>query len=67
MEIATTPRVLDEVHNVGDQKARGAAVRRIVGAKGVDDGLHPAGVVHMTGTLFRSAAARRSGPSATTA
>lgn len=45
--------VFDEVHHVGENKSWGDAVREMVGdvAKGV---VHPAAVLNMTGTLFRS-------------
>lgn len=61
MQSASTLLVLDEVHHVGDQKAWGAAVSRIVGAEGVDNGVHPAGVLNMTGTLFRSSGSQKIG------
>lgn len=61
MQRASTLLVLDEVHHVGEQKAWGAAVSRIVGAEGVDDGVHPAGVLNMTGTLFRSSGSQKIG------
>lgn len=54
MRDAATLFVLDEVHHVGDQKAWGDAVRRIVGTASTSEGVHPAGVLNMTGTLFRS-------------
>jgi superfamily II DNA or RNA helicase len=53
--------VLDEVHHVGDQKAWGLAVSRIVGSVDTDVGVHPAGVLNMTGTLFRSSGNQRIG------
>ena len=54
MRSASTLLVLDEVHHVGDQKAWGTAVTSIVGSAETDDGMHAAGVLNMTGTLFRS-------------
>ncbi|KQR08579.1 hypothetical protein ASF78_20270 [Cellulomonas sp. Leaf334] len=54
MRAASTLLVLDEVHHVGDQKAWGNAVASIVGSEETDDGMHAAGVLNMTGTLFRS-------------
>jgi superfamily II DNA or RNA helicase len=54
MRDAATLFVLDEVHHVADQKAWGEAVRRIVGSASSPEGVHPAGVLNMTGTLFRS-------------
>lgn len=44
--------VLDEVHHVADQASWGDAVRRMIGE--VTDLDHPASVLNMTGTLFRS-------------
>lgn len=61
MQQASTLLVLDEVHHVGDQKAWGAAVSRIVGAESTDEGVHPAGVLNMTGTLFRSSGTQKIG------
>lgn len=59
MRDAATLFVLDEVHHVGDQKAWGDAVSKIVGSASAPDGIHPAGVLNMTGTLFRSTGAAR--------
>lgn len=61
MQSASTLLVLDEVHHVGDQKAWGQAVSRIVGSATTDDGVHPAGVLNMTGTLFRSSGSQKIG------
>ena len=61
MNAASTLLVLDEVHHVGDQKAWGHAVSRIVGSVESAEGVHPAGVLNMTGTLFRSSGAQKIG------
>jgi len=61
MKAFPTLLVLDEVHHVGDQKAWGQAVSRIVGSIEADHGQHPAGVLNMTGTLFRSSGSQRIG------
>jgi superfamily II DNA or RNA helicase len=58
MQQSPTLLVLDEVHHVGDRRAWGDAVGRIVG-KDNPDSPHPAGVLNMTGTLFRSDSAAR--------
>lgn len=53
LEERATLVVLDEVHHIGDQRAWGKAIANIVGD--VDGGtIHAAGVLNMTGTLFRS-------------
>ncbi|MGL5827115.1 MAG: DEAD/DEAH box helicase, partial [Nocardioides sp.] len=59
MDAASTLLVLDEVHHVGDQKSWGNAVAKIVGSTDPQSVVHPAGVLNMTGTLFRSAGSRR--------
>jgi|GEM_PF-7045760 len=59
MDESATLFVLDEVHHVGDQKAWGQAVQRIVGGDDQAGDFHPAGVLNMTGTLFRSSGANR--------
>lgn len=56
-----TMLVLDEVHHVGDQRAWGNAVRSIVGESAVPESVHPAAVLNMTGTLFRSSGEQRIG------
>lgn len=61
MRSASTLLVLDEVHHVGDQRAWGQAVSRIVGSATTDDGVYPAGVLNMTGTLFRSSGSQKIG------
>jgi len=61
MAAAATLLVLDEVHHVGDQKAWGHTVSRIIGSASSDEGIHPAGVLNMTGTLFRSSGAQKIG------
>jgi superfamily II DNA or RNA helicase len=57
----STLLVLDEVHHVGEHRAWGHAVSRLVGPAGSDQGIHPAGVLNMTGTLFRSSGGSRIG------
>lgn len=70
MDAAPTLLVLDEVHHVGDNKAWGSTVSRIVNAttataeSGISDhpidlGMRPGGVLNMTGTLFRTSSKDR--------
>jgi superfamily II DNA or RNA helicase len=61
MRAGSTLLVLDEVHHVGDQKAWGQAVSRIVGSADTAEGMFPGGVLNMTGTLFRSGGAQKIG------
>jgi hypothetical protein len=61
MTNGSTLLVLDEVHHVGEKKAWGQAVSRIVGSIETEEGVHPAGVLNMTGTLFRSSGAQKIG------
>jgi superfamily II DNA or RNA helicase len=58
LDRAPTLVVLDEVHHVGEQASWGRAVAQMVGdiATGRP---HAAGVLNMTGTLFRSSGAKR--------
>lgn len=59
-ELERTPTllVLDEVHHIGEQRSWGKAIARIVGD--VNGGpIHAAGVLNMTGTLFRSSGKSR--------
>lgn len=58
IERVPTLVILDEVHHVADNAAWGTAVRRMIGdvANGT---VHPAAVLNMTGTLFRSKKAKR--------
>lgn len=46
--------VLDEVHHVAEKASWGNAVRKMVGDAGAGNVEHAAGVLNMTGTLFRS-------------
>jgi superfamily II DNA or RNA helicase len=58
MERVPTLVILDEVHHVAESKAWGTAVRRMIGD--VTNGtVHPAAVLNMTGTLFRSGKEKR--------
>lgn len=58
LEKAPTLVVLDEVHHVGEQASWGHAVAQMVGD--ITNGtVHAAGVLNMTGTLFRSSGAKR--------
>lgn len=50
--------VLDEVHHVSEKKSWGEAVARMVGDVS-NDVVHPAAVLNMTGTLFRSGRDKR--------
>jgi hypothetical protein len=59
MAFGSTLLVLDEVHHVAERKAWGRAVSRIVGSPETEEGLHAAGVLNMTGTLFRSSGAHK--------
>lgn len=45
--------ILDEVHHVGEKRAWGKAVRTMIGDV-ADGDVHVAGLLNMTGTLFRS-------------
>lgn len=56
---APTLVVLDEVHHVGEHRAWGDAVRAVVGSTAEKAVVHPAGVLNMTGTLFRSSGSQR--------
>lgn len=56
-----TMLVLDEVHHVGEHKAWGNAVRQIMGDPEQPETVHPAALLNMTGTLFRSSGDRRIG------
>lgn len=58
IERTPTLVILDEVHHIAEHASWGKAVRRMIGdiANGT---VHPAAVLNMTGTLFRSNKAKR--------
>lgn len=58
IEQVPTLVILDEVHHVGETASWGRAVAQMVGDI-VNGTVHAAGVLNMTGTLFRSSGAKR--------